>query len=72
MLRAKRELGPLPEGPGLVAPSLRPVLAFNEPPTAEVLLRIRRVRDKLEEIVPAARAIEVWAWPDAGDPARIQ
>lgn len=56
-------------------PMIRPVIGFNDPPTAEVLARMRIVwqiaSSCLPTASPAAVGPEVWAWPDRGTPYKL-
>lgn len=76
LLDAKRKAGLLAAGPSLTrTPRLRPVVAFNEAPSAEVLERLFRVAELVRGFVPGAALqvapLEVWCWPDAAPPRRL-
>jgi hypothetical protein len=76
ILRAKVRVGILFDPPSVVAaPVLRPVLAFNDPPTPEVTRRLRAVhadlRRTLGEAFPLVHALEVWTWPSGGAATRV-
>lgn len=75
LVHAKNMLGLIPGAPLLIeSPLIRPIIGFNDPPSAEMLSQLPKVWEAIARFVDDRLVLrpEVWTWPDRGQPRKVQ
>lgn len=74
LVHAKNMRGLIPDALLLDESSLmRPIIGFNDPPSAEMLSQLSKVGDAIARYLDNRLVLrpEVWIWPDQGKPRKV-